>query len=255
MKYLIGGLCLLLAVTACGNKRQSSLSLTATADSALRNKHLLMADRAVDTSRKDPPADESFEDFIYRLFTGNSFHQDTGESYYTLLFDQEKELEMEVIDEDTFHTAQVEWIALDTRVVKSIRYVKEEGVWLPKDSCRQSIEPTVDSNDFYTFYARFVTDSLYQQSHIAEPLEFITIDPEDELSILETTLEPGQWYAFRPQLPVGRLTNINYGQQNDNRSETKILKVNGIGNGYSVLLYFRKVDGAWELYKFEDTGV
>lgn len=34
---------------------------------------------------------------------------------------------------------------------------------------------------------RFVTDSLYQSKHIADPLQFVTIDPDDEFAILETT--------------------------------------------------------------------
>ncbi len=47
-------------------------------------------------------------------------------------------------------------------------------------------------------------------------------------SILETTLDLNQWYAFRPVLPVDKLSNINYGQKNSDYSNTKILKVNGI---------------------------
>ena len=32
-------------------------------------------------------------------------------------------------------------------------------------------------------------------------------------------------------MPTDRLSNINYGQKNEDLSDTKILKVNGIGNG------------------------
>lgn len=48
------------------------------------------------------------------------------------------------------------------------------------------------------FYERFSRDSLFQQERLHEPLYFVTADPEDEFQILETTLEPGQWFAFRP---------------------------------------------------------
>ena len=102
---------------------------------------------------------------------------------------------------------------------------------------------------------RFVTDSVYQSRHIREPLEYITIDPDDEFSILETTLDLNQWYAFRPVLPVDKLSNINYGQKNSDYSNTKILKVNGIGNGYTNIFYFRRHRGEWELYKYEDTSI
>ena len=112
-----------------------------------------------------------------------------------------------------------------------------------------------ENEDFVDFYARFVTDSVYQSKHIHTPLKFITIDPDDEFSILETTLDLNQWYAFRPVLPTDRLSNINYGQKNEDQSTTKILKVNGIGNGYSTVFYFRKKRGEWELYKYEDTSM
>jgi hypothetical protein len=57
------------------------------------------------------------------------------------------------------------------------------------------------------------------------------LDPDDEFSILETTLGISQWFAFKPDLPTDRLTNINYGQANDGRSRRKILKVNGFQDG------------------------
>ena len=90
---------------------------------------------------------------------------------------------------------------------------------------------------------------------IPTPLQFVTIDPDDEFSILETTLDVNQWYAFRPSLPTDRLSNINYGQKNEDTSRTKILKVNGIGNGYSNVFYFRRRGGEWEMYKYEDTSI
>ena len=108
---------------------------------------------------------------------------------------------------------------------------------------------------FISFYARFVTDSLYQRQHIHSPLMFVTLDPDDEFSILETTLDVDQWYAFRPIMPIDPLSNICYGQPNNPNSSTKILKVNGIGNGYSNIFYFRKRRGEWELYKYEDTSI
>ncbi|MDR0895729.1 MAG: DUF4348 domain-containing protein [Prevotellaceae bacterium] len=247
MKQLVGGLCLLLMLIACGNKRQSSSSVTTTADTIVRKQHSLLMTDASAASYLVPPADETFDDFICRLFG--------GDNYYTLLFDREKEIELEVMDDAEWDSIQVEWTTLKTRTTKTVCYKREEGIWQQQDSCEQYVEPTEGNDDFLSFYIRFAADSLYQQSHIAEPLVFITIDPDDESSILETTLEPGQWYAFRPQLPVERLTNINYGQQNHNTSHTKVLKVNGVGNGYSVLLYFKKTAREWQLYKFEDTGI
>ena len=89
----------------------------------------------------------------------------------------------------------------------------------------------------------------------SNPLIFVTSDPDDDFSILETTIDHNQWFAFRPSLPVERLSNINYGQSNDWDSSTKILALKGVGNGFSNLLYFRKETGKWILYKFEDTSI
>ena len=61
--------------------------------------------------------------------------------------------------------------------------------------------------------------------------------------------------AFSPQLPKERLSNIDYGQHVSHKSSTRILKINGIGNGYSNLFYFRRRGESWELYRYEDTSI
>lgn len=96
---------------------------------------------------------------------------------------------------------------------------------------------------------------VFSESACAGAVGFVTSDPDDDFSILETTLDLNQWFAFKPVLPVDRLSNINYGQRNDDDSPTKILALKGIGNGFSNILYFRRKAGEWELYKFEDTSI
>jgi hypothetical protein len=187
----------------------------------------------------------TFDDFIYMIFG--------DDGYYTLLFDNEAELDMG--GDSLFTSAQVEWIDLKSRIMQRHSYELTEGSWQLKDSTSVYITPPASGNDFLSFYARFVTDSVYQYRHIHEPLVYVTIDPDDEFSILETTLDRDGWHAFKPSLPVGRLSNINYGQLNRPDSPTKIIKINGIGDGYSNLFYFRKQNGRWELYKYEDTSV
>ena len=49
---------------------------------------------------------------------------------------------------------------------------------------------------------------------------------------------------------------IDYGQKHDGMSTNKIVKMNGIGNGFSNVLYFRQITrGEWQLCKFEDTSI
>ncbi len=93
------------------------------------------------------------------------------------------------------------------------------------------------------FFGHFAADSLFQSKRVCEPLAFVTTDPDDDFSILETTLDLNQWFAFKPGLPADRLSNINYGQRNDDDSPTKILALKGIGNGFSNILYFRRKAG------------
>ena len=147
-----------------------------------------------------------------------------------------------------------EWIYLKTRMVKKYYFERKRGMWMLEAINLRHIEEGEGEN-FVDFYTRFVTDSLYQSEHIANPLQFVTIDPDDEFAILETTLDVNQWYAFRPSLPADKLSNINYGQKNEDNSNTKILKVNGIGNGYSNVFYFRRRGGEWKMYKYEDTSI
>ena len=176
----------------------------------------------------------------------------TQQNYYTLLFDDEED--MEVVGDTTLKSVQVEWIYLKTHMAKKYYFERKNGMWMLEAINLRKIE-TDENEDFVGFYTRFVTDSLYQDRHIYNPMQFVTIDPDDDFSILETTLDKNQWYAFRPMMPTGKLSNINYGQKNEDQSNTKILKVNGIGNGYSNIYYFRKRSGQWELYKYEDTSI
>ena len=79
----------------------------------------------------------------------------------------------------------------------------------------------------------FANDSVFQLSRLHEPLKFVTADPEDEFQILETTLEAGQWFAFQPVLPRENLTNVNYGQNENVHSNTKVIEMKGFGNGFN----------------------
>ena len=114
-----------------------------------------------------------------------------------------------------------------------------------------------DNEDFVEFFGRFATDSLFQSRRIKQPLAFVTTDPDDDFSVLETTLDLNQWFAFKPELPTDRLSNINYGQKSIDDSNVKIVALKGIGNGLSNILYFKRKErsGDWELYKFEDVSI
>lgn len=282
MKQLIPGFLIIVFLISCGSRKTKTdpfASLTGMIDS-VGQIDSLQKQAAVKEEPKPLEADELFDDFIFSyasdidlqkqrtvfplpFYRGDTLthigkkywkhdYLFTKQNYYTLLFDRESDMEM--VGDTTLKAVQVEWIFLKTRRMKKYFFERRKGMWrLEAIKMRQIGEE--GKGGFVDFYTRFVTDSLYQSSHISRPLQFITIDPDDEFSILETTLDVNQWYAFRPPLPLESLSNINYGQKNEDNATTKILKVNGIGNGYSNVFYFRKRGGEWEMYKYEDTSI
>lgn len=180
-------------------------------------------------------------------------HLFSEQSTYTLMFDKDSDFDFE--GDTSLNSAEVEWIYLDSRMRQRYFFERDKGVWMLDSISLMPLSSIDDASGFLSFYSRFANDSIYQLDHLSNPIEFVTLDPDDEFSILETTLGITQWFAFKPELPVDRLTNINYGQANDGRSRRKILKVNGFQDGTSIILYFRKRGGEWEMYKFEDTSI
>lgn len=283
MKRILLGILLFAFLISCGNNKTKTDPFAAITDMVDSVKYEV-ADTLQQVELKEEPkpteADELFDDFIFSYASDETLQRQrtefplpyynrdtplkieerfwkhdyffTQQSYYTLLFDEEDELEL--VGDTTLKLVQVDWIYLKTRMVKRYYFERKRGMWMLEAINLREMEKG-ENEDFVEFYTHFVTDSVYQSKHISRPLQFITIDPDDEFSILETTLDVNQWYAFRPVMPADKLSNINYGQKNEDLSNTKILKVNGIGNGYSNLFYFRRRNGEWELYKYEDTSI
>lgn len=282
MKKLLLGFLLLAFLISCGNKKAKMDPFATIAE--MVDSAGYKADTLQEAEVKEEPkpmvADELFDDFIFNYASDDALQRQrtvfplpyydrdtplkieadfwkhdylfTKENCYTLLFDKEEDMDM--VGDTTLTSVQVEWIFLKTRMVKRYYFERKRGMWMLEAINQREMEKG-ENEDFVEFYTRFVRDSVYQSKHISHPLQFITIDPDDEFSILETTLDVDQWYAFRPVMPTDRLSNINYGQKNEDLSDTKILKVNGIGNGYSNIFYFRKRGKGWELYKYEDTSI
>lgn len=285
MKKLLTGCMLLTLCVSCGNGKNAQdpfAALTQQVDSMKPSCNQVPAttSKSLATFAGPLEADELFDDFIFNYTSDENlqkqrtsfplpYNQDgnltyinreawqhdrlfTGQNFYTLLFDREQD--MDIVGDTALTTVQVEWIFLHEQESKKYYFKRNRGMWMLDSISKHPIKG-MDGNDFLSFYVHFVSDSLFQQKHIHTPLHFVTIDPDDEFSILETTLDLEQWYAFRPMMPTDWLSNICYGQRNEAYSSSKILKVNGIGNGYSNVFYFRKRKGDWELYKYEDTSI
>lgn len=276
---MIAGLVLLLVVFAsCNNKKGNNNLSGAENDSVQRLNEDSLAEAAKASHRTN--ADELFNDFIYnfasipavqkeRIVFPLLVEQNGKKSYinapnwkhdylfirqkiYTLIFDKEKD--MDLVNDTSIHSAQVEWIYPKQKSVKHYNFKRVHGMWL-LESINISKMTNIEDETFLDFYSRFSTDSLFQAQRVCQPLKFVTANPEDDFSMLEATIDVSQWFAFKPKLPVIQMSNINYGQPNSDNSDQKIVAFKGVSNGFSNVLYFRKNSGKWKLFKFEDISI
>lgn len=225
-------------------------------------------------------ADESFADFFYnfasdaefqvkRILFPLSYYKETKvfriqkdawkydplfskEGIYTVLTDKEEDMELE--KDTSLHSVRVEWLYLKEKKMKRYYFERKQDAWF-LEAMNLSVLPTSeekDEEDFFDFFYRFANDSTFQKERLARPLYFVTADPEDEFQILETVLEEGQWFAFQPPMPKVRIANVNYGQNENLDSSTKVMEFKGFGNGFSNTLYFERRKGIWKLVRFED---
>lgn len=170
------------------------------------------------------------------------------QDYYTVFFNDESQMELE--KRTDLNHVDVEWIMPDKHQVKVYSFEREQGRWM---LVCETISPFHNSPlaGFVTFYRKFVSDADFQLRSVADPLRFVTTDPDDDFNVIEGTLSHEQWEAFRPQLPSGTLTNIRYGQTYRNPDEMVMVK-RGIANGLMDILSFKKTGDNWMLIYYEN---
>ena len=284
MKKIVLGCCLLVWVTtSCGGGKKKAdpfEALTAQIDSLSVASDSVSVDTAPVRPEVIPAtADESFADFFYNFASNErfqhsrivfplSYYKDkevtriakdewaydplfSRDPVYTVLFDKEEEMEME--KDTAVRSVQVDWIYLKERNVKRYYFQRINDTWFLEAMNKEKLaHAKEEKEDFFDFYYRFANDSVFQSERLANPLSFVTVDPEDEFRILETTLDEGQWFSFRPPLLKERLTNVHYGQEALPDTDTKIMEFKGFGNGFNNTLYFKCRHGEWRLVQFED---
>ena len=283
MRILIVLIVLFGCMCACGggkNKSEITEAVVVEVDSTITMEDSASYDEWIDEEPELPEkADENFDDFLYNFlvdsqlqitrivfplpyYTDNHKDSITDETWeydpifsglesYAVLFDRQSDMELEK------DTSQVS-IKIDRRDMKSHRlkryyFERIKGEWM-LEAIEDAVIPSVDfeSEDFFSFFERFVNDSLFQTERVVDPLPFVTIDPDDEFHVLETTLEKGQWFAFQPTLSKDVLAHIYYDQRLSENSSTRIMEFKGVGNGFYNVLYFQRRNGLWKLIKFED---
>lgn len=287
MKNLVIGFCLLGMLASCrdGKKKADPFAgLTEQIDSIhAETDSVPSITYAEEEEEEEIPvtADESFADFFYNFASDEAFQRSrtvfplplyeekhvtriepphwkydplfSQEDAYTILFDQEEDMEVE--KDTALRSVQIDWIYLTENKIKRYYFERKNNQWVLEAINKIKTNYQDDKKgpeDFYAFYKHFSQDSVFQRQRLHRPLVFVTSDPEDEFQILETTLDEGQWFTFRPPIMKARLTNVHYGQPEKEDSNRKIVEYKGFGNGFSNVLYFERKGGIWKLTKFED---
>ena len=168
--------------------------------------------------------------------------------YHTLF---EHDAEMDAERDTAMAKVDLECVDMQTGIVRTFRFEKQEGCWYLLRVWESGVK-SYKHRDFYAFYHRFVTDSLYQSRHVNDPMTFVTVDPEDDFNIIEANIDMEQWFAFHPLSPEQLMINVDYGVKATHRPNRKILTCKSLGGNFNTTSYFRRIDGEWMLTRFED---
>lgn len=281
MKKLFWICLLILVCGACGKRKPetpvvSVTPYTPTADTLLEEPSDSLFCSFVDESRYSGK-DGIFEEFLYEFsidtimqkhrihfplpYVVKGKEQLLGEQdwvpskllnltdIYHTLFEYDAQMD---IERDTSVTkVKLECVDMKRGIVRTFAFEKQKGRWLLLRVSEKELA-SYRHRDFYSFYHRFVTDSIYQSLHVNDPMTFVTVDPEDEFNILEANIDMEQWFAFRPILPEHLLVNVDYGVRPSRRPQRKILTCKSLGGNFNTTSYFRRINGEWMLTRFED---
>ena len=168
------------------------------------------------------------------------------QGFYTLIAGSQKDLDGSK-DTKTEHVI-IEKIFLDKNFIQQYVFNRVDGLWKMQQVNKQTLRQNVNG-DFYSFYSKFSTDSLFRQQSLAESVDFSGPDPEDDFSRMEGSIMPEQWEMFGPELPKGMIYNIIYGEDRKISGNQRLFVVRGIANGMETQLTFKKSKDGYQLTK------
>lgn len=166
---------------------------------------------------------------------------------YTIIFDNAKSISAE--KDTSLHHVVVESVNLGRMRVKQYLFHKIDGQWRLTRLNSHPVSENINS-DFYAFYRLFSSDPDFQYKHIADPFHFKTYDA-DNFQTIEGLLDVSQWPDYRPDLPKGTITNINYGQSYGN-ARRRVLMLCSPSGGMGCSLTFIRSGKTWLLERLEN---
>lgn len=172
--------------------------------------------------------------------------------FYSVLYNHPSDNQME--KDTAVNRVQMEYLYLDRMEAKRYHFLRNpKGFWILYKIVEEPLDEQRDPLEFLQFYAKFANDSVFQREHVAERLNFITFDPDDEFRTVECDITVDQWFAFRPDMPKHQLTQVNYGQSTEGVTD-KIINFRSGTTGFNNTLTFKRVEDSWMLTSFEDTS-
>lgn len=270
-RVLLYGMLMTLVLVACQEKKPSDP--VAVVKDSLRDS----VAKEVGDSLPDPPkaADGLFDDFIYSYMRIPRFQRErtvfplpnivdgvnhpiakkdwkTDHLYmkqdvYTMIFDNARSIKAE--KDTSLHHVIVEWVYLNKKRVKQYVFDKMDGQWMLTSIQNHDMSQNINS-DFYDFYRRFSSDMSFQKQHVCNPFKFKTYD-YDNFQNIEGLLDVAQWPDYRPTLPSGTITNINYGQGYGD-AKRRVLMICSQSGGMGCSLTFVRKGKTWMLEKLEN---
>lgn len=102
--------------------------------------------------------------------------------------------------------------------------------------------------DFHAFYDQFLTDSLYQMSHISFPLQGIKKSQDTTKVGEEGIWQPEDWKLHKPFNDFGGTFERSF--TNDSGIVTEY--ITGNGGMFSLEKRYAKLAGEWHLIYYQD---
>ena len=181
-----------------------------------------------------------------RAFDGE-FNPTNKDCYVLLLNDMD---EMNEAFGDGATEATLHLVDLPESRVRCFDCVRSEGIW--QVTAESDIPFSQHSRGgFLEFYHRFVTDSVFQIAHVAQPLSISMPDEDEEDEMIEGTIDADQFPVFAPELPLGQFIIMECGIRGHNPHRVVMVKC-GMASSMMDVLTFEKESNGWKLVSMEE---
>lgn len=172
----------------------------------------------------------------------------SSQDYFVMLLNDVSQMEEDA--GSTSDEAYVHFVDFDNLSVERCSFLRKDGLWTLNDVFEQSFNEHPLSG-FLSFYHQFAVDSIYQIDHVAQPLTVSIPDENDEMGMIDGTIDADQFPLFSPELPLGVVMFVDYGQL-VKKSERIVMVKCGMANGMMDILTFDQEDGEWKLVGLEE---